>query len=254
MPAGTPGRDAPAEGERPVGRRAKLTDDLLEKICADLYLGLSERETYEAAGIPERSWFEWKARARAAQDILPEEWEQLKFAELLAVAEELDIDVNKIHKSGHNGRLTRADVLLVIRDRAERYVVFLRRIEAAARGTDAKRAILERVDDMVQGRIRVKRTRTVQRIQYVRVNGQMRPEPFGDAIVTTEILELPPDRQAALKILEMRWPEEFGRRRGESPEDAEVAAREVTDRVRRMLSTVPPPPALPPAAGEAIKK
>lgn len=196
--------------------------------------GLSEKDAAEAAGICEKSWYNWKARARAAADILPADWERLRFDELLACLDELEIDRAGVRKTGANGRLTRADVIDVLRTRAGRYLEFLAELKACA--PQRKLAILTSLDDLIQGRARLKRTKSVQRVRLP--NGS-------DAIVTTEIVELPPDRIAALRMLAMNWPEEFGGRG--SQDDAELSAKAVTEAVQRMLSTVPPAPALPPA-------
>lgn len=224
-----------------MGRKSKLNDDRLHAIIAGLKLGLSETEASEATGITYRTFLNWKSRARAAADVLPEDWASLKFEELLACADELEIDMAGVRHSGRRGRLTREDVLRVIRERAELYVDFLRQVEAA--GPESKLAILKNIDDLINGRVEVKRTRTTQIVRNA----------AGDRIVVmTEILKLPPDRMAAFKMLEARWPEEFGRRAGGrggvNESDSSKAAEDVHEALHRMLSTVPPPidlPALP---------
>jgi transposase len=233
-----------------VGRNAKLDEARLEALIAALELGLNERDAAESAGISKVTLYAWKARARAASEVLPDDWPSLKFEELRACAEELEIKLANVPHSGRNGRLTREDVIRELRTRAAVYVNFLNRLEAA--GPNSKRALLQIADDLANGRVKMQRTRTTQTVRTV--NGV--PEVVGDTLVMTEVLKLPPDRQATFKMLEMRWPEEFSpRTRGAggmgAKGDTNDSAREVHDAVYRMLSTVPPPPAglLPEAAG-----
>lgn len=227
-----------------MGRHSKLDDDRLRVIIKSLNLAMSEKDAAIAAGICERTYFNWKARARAAAEVLPEDWSSLKFDELIAVAEELDIDLSKTARSGRGNRLTREDLIRVIRSRAAIYVEFLRQIDSAA--PSAKRAILERLDDLIQGRVKVRKTRTVQTVRIIDQDGSTVPVPNTNAVVITDVLELPPNRQAAIKMLEMRWPEEFGPRAGagrgkDGVLNPDAAAREVHDAIHRMLSTIPGP-------------
>lgn len=230
-----------------MGRSPKLDEARLEALIAALELGLNERDASASAGITQTTLTNWKRKARAAAEVLPDDWPELKFDELTACADELDIDLSKIHHSGRRGRLTREDVIRELRVRAAGYLVFLTRLDAS--GPNQKKALLQIIDDLANGRVKMCRTRTTQTVRYVTGDdGKPVGQAVGDALVMTEVLDLPKDRQAAFRMLEMRWPEEFSpRTRGTGgmggKGDTNDSAREVHDAVYRMLSTVPPPPA-----------
>lgn len=222
----------------------KLDHGVLEVVRRAARLGLSEREIYEAAGVAERTWYKWKAKAKAVAAVLPNEWQTLRYEELADVADDLGIDLSPGAqvgpRSGANGRLTRADLIRIIQERADRYAQVLRELEASR--PQAKLAILQKLEDLAEGRCKIRKTRTTQRVVYDQ-NG--RPQPTGEAIVTTEEVELPPNPQVLLKTLDRHWPVDHpGGRRGVggSAVDPDETARIVAAAVHRMTGTVPPPP------------
>lgn len=234
-----------------MGRHPKLDDAALDTIREAFRLGLSDRETYQAVGIPERTWFKWKERARAASLVLPEEWRRLKFDELVACCEDLGIDLSRVVGHGAGGRHTRNDLVKVLAERGELYARLFREIEGAR--PLSKLAMMRRLEDHVEGRVKILKTRTTQRVRFERRGGKDVPVPVkigepADAVITTEEVHLPPDRGALIRLLEARFPEEFGRlarAAGGEGGDHGAAARELTAAVHRMLGTISPPPAAP---------
>jgi predicted DNA-binding protein (UPF0251 family) len=207
-----------------VGRHSKLDDAALETIRLAARRGLSERETWELAGVSRRTWRNWKARAERVSQVLPEHWRALRYDELAAVIDELEIDLALVKRTGSGGRKhSREDLVRVLADRAARYGDLLREMERAK--PHAKLAILERLDELMRG-ARITKTRTTQRVVKDPATGA--PVAIGETIVTTEEILLPPDRQVLLKVLAARWPEEYGSvgRRGDGDADAPDPAKD----------------------------
>lgn len=226
-----------------MSRPTKLDSVALQQIRQAARRGLSEREIQELLGICERTWFNWKARAKAAAALMPAEWRRLPLDELVACAKDLGIDLSRQSRSGRKGCLTRGDLIRVLVDRAELYRSLIVELQSAR--VHAKVAILERLEPLMNGTAQRRRTRTTQRVRYLSTDGSPSSVPTGDAIVVTEVVELPPDRQVLLKVLERLFPAECSRCRCRAEGRArpiEIEASRLAELVRQMLATVPPPP------------
>jgi hypothetical protein len=221
-----------------VGRPSKLTEERLELIRHAARLGLSEDECARAVGVCPATWYNWKARAQEIGQLLPAQWEALRFEQLREVALDLGLDPSTMRGSGKGGRLLRDDLVEVVRDRAGRYLEFLEELEHAAPAS--KLALLGRLDQLSRGGSKI--TTTTERT--VRVYDEKGALKETMVISESKTAPMAPDRQSTVKMLEFRFFEEFGpRERNKKKGDDEVeTARRIATAVGSMFASIEGPP------------
>lgn len=75
----------------PSGRKTKLTDEIIKKICAGIEAGLSQKQAAIHATVSESTYHRWKAKGENAKSgIFREFWERLKKAEIKIRKKHLD--------------------------------------------------------------------------------------------------------------------------------------------------------------------
>ena len=247
-----------------TGRPSKLDDARLEQIRQAVRLGLSQREAAAACGVSEATWKNWKARARSCAKIRDKAPGELLLAELQDLARDLGLKPSRIEGTGKGGRVLKADIAAAVASKAEYYLAFLAELDAAE--PYAKAALLGSLELLVKGgrvitdvdehgRVVRRGVRSSQVITKKRRTEVTCAEtgatvvewvPFEVVEVVNE-RELAPSRMAVQRMLEMRWPEEFGRRKAIDPgagETEDQRALRIVQSARAMFGTVPPPPEL----------
>jgi DNA-binding XRE family transcriptional regulator len=243
------------KGATPVARPTKLTPERLKRIRQAVRLGLSQEDAARAVGITARTWERWEAKAR-----IVESWGERgkkSRAELVEMAKELGLNPDKITGSGKGGRVLNADLLREIEERAERFCLFRRELKNAEPWAEA--AVLARLSALSEGGAvivdpetgacrKLKRTRKVTKYAIrTQDDGTVTRVPVEEQ-ETEEEWDIPPNALAQIKMLEIRWPEKYGRRSPLDPhdvEDPQRKAEELVESVRAMFGTVPGPESEP---------
>ncbi len=244
-----------------MARPPKLNEALLPMIRQAVRLGLSAKDSAAAVGVSESSWHSWRSKAEAVEPLLEGGWRARTLAELRRMAEELELDLGKLTPTGARGGLLKGDVGRAVADKAQRFLDFLEELKSAE--PFAKAALLGMLDLLSRGgnlgpidpatnqRRGVRRTKTVttRKRMEIEVAGAEGKKPKKvmawvevEQLEIVEERETPPNRMAIVKMLQMRWPEEFGNRRALDPhdvDDPQEKAKRIADAVVGMFQTVP---------------
>lgn len=114
-----------------LGRDDKLTPERESRIIGAIQqAGVTQEEAARIAGIGERTFYRWKARAREAAEVLPADWRRRTTEELRAFLEDLGYDPSEV-RPGKSGRVTHGDLLAAVAEVGGKYRTFFERLERA---------------------------------------------------------------------------------------------------------------------------
>lgn len=237
-----------------MGAPSKLTTERLDMLEQAVGLGLTEEEAAQAVGIGRSTLAGWRLRAEKVHSYFSTDRKRHVRRDLEALAKELDVRTAPRGKKLTNAKL--AERLLEI---GSKYLEFLDRMKAAAPKAEASLLaqletsargglVITDVDaetgNIVRRGVRVTKTITEKTWQKItspdgEVSWDWVPTKIAEV---TEEKELPPDRLAILKLLELRWPEKYGKHQADVNDPVETA-RAIAAASEAMYQSVPGPPA-----------